>query len=161
MNAQQYTSIFNRYRPAVLNHCKSRLRHCQDAEDLTNTIFAKLWCNRKIIRLETIESYLKKVTRNACIDVFKHRQSVVDKYQLSGLDNEYEDRTEERLFLKSIEKVIYSLPCQQRRLIRLKYFEGFEPSEISTMLGISNTSVRNQLCTGLNNIRKRLAAGNF
>lgn len=156
MTKEEFISAVNLYRPAVFNYCKSRLNHWQDAEDMTNNVFYKIWRRRNSIKMETIKTVMKVITRNTCIDYFRRRCIMPDKMPLIGYEGEYEDHVEDRMFFKEVEKVIDGLPPQQKRLIKMKYFEGIGPGEISEMLGLSDSSIRNQLCTGLKNIRKRI-----
>jgi len=145
----------------VLNYCKYRLKHTQDAEDITNNSFFKLWNQRRFIRPETVIAYVNGITRNSCTDLLRRRKIMVDKYPLNGLEGEYEDHTEDRLFIKELEKIINDLPAQQARLIKMKYFEGIGPGKISEILGLSDSTIRNQLCTGLKNIRKRIKSAGY
>jgi RNA polymerase sigma-70 factor (ECF subfamily) len=153
MSPDEFILTVQQYRQAVFNYCRSRLHHYQDAEDITNAVFLKLWKQHGSIRMESILTYIKTITRNACVDFIRHRSYMVDKYSLTDYEGTHEDRVEERIYFKDIEKIIDRLPAQQKRLIRMKYIEGIEPRKISKLLGLSDSSIRNQLCTGLKNIR--------
>jgi RNA polymerase sigma factor (sigma-70 family) len=47
-----------------------------------------------------------------------------------------------------------SLGERQKEIVYLRYYSGLNSKEIAEMLGVSNQTVRNTLCTALVKIRK-------
>ncbi|SFW20020.1 Sigma-70 region 2 [Sinomicrobium oceani] len=57
---------------------KSYVRNEQDAEEIVQDVFMKLW-HRKDNKEIWTNNYLFTATKNACLNYLKHRKVVVDK----------------------------------------------------------------------------------
>lgn len=76
---QFYTSNF----PRVKNFAKLLLKSEEDAEDIAQNIFLKLWTHPELWQeQETINGYLYTVTRNEIFNLLKHQK----------VEQEYEDK---------------------------------------------------------------------
>ena len=74
--------------PRVKNYAKLLNKKEEDAEDIAQNIFLKLWTRPELWQeQETMTSYLYTVTRNKCLNHLKHEQ--LDIPIFSGHDEFY------------------------------------------------------------------------
>ncbi len=130
----------------------------EDARDAIQEVFIKLWDRRdKLDDLNSIEAFAMTVTKNYCLDRIKGRKTVSIEQTKSLLFRESEGVTAEKnIELKDsanyIEKLIATLPEQQKMIIQLRDVEGYEFEEIEKALDISVNTIR----VNLSRARKRI-----
>ena len=80
----QYREAVERHRQRVYSFAHYSLRAAEDAEDVTQDVFIKLWRNWRRIDHGKLSAWLMRVAHNAVIDHVrkqKRRADVVDQYQ--------------------------------------------------------------------------------
>lgn len=122
----------------------------------------KLWKTRdQFNSIGAAVNWLRVTTRNACLDLLKHRKVVqhsISELSAKGTGNENEWYHEDLLaeLLQEVYASIESLPEKSREVFRLRYIDGLKNEEIAGKLGIRHQSVRNHLATALKMIRVKL-----
>lgn len=160
---QFYTSNF----PRVKNFAKLLLKSEEDAEDIAQNIFLKLWTHPELWQeQETINGYLYTVTRNEIFNLLKHQkveQEYEDKKMKEYLLDEFceEDSSllediyyKEKLLLIRME--LNQLPPHHRQIFEMSRFEGFSYKEIANELHIPLRTVENTIYKTLIKLRKVL-----
>jgi RNA polymerase sigma factor (sigma-70 family) len=116
------------------------LRHEEDARDVVQTAFEKLWRNKEEVDPAKSKSYLFTVAYNQMIDhirkvkrvylkeEFKEEAKVYDKY----IDNA-------RAVLN---QALARLSETQRSLVMLKDYEGYSYEEIGKIMNLSESQVK-------------------
>jgi RNA polymerase sigma-70 factor (ECF subfamily) len=129
------------------------------AEELTQVVFMRIWEKRNSLDPNaSFRSYLYSIAQNLVVDLY--RRSVVDRKlrdHLMHVSTELYDpmeannqRESERRLLK---EAMESLPEQRRKVIALVKLEGKSYQEVSTLLGISNSTVRDHIVKGTKSLR--------
>jgi len=129
-----------------------------DAEDLVQEVLLKLWDNRdKLDHHENPIGYILFTTRNACLDKLKKkkpkRMSVNMSYHTSqNIAKVYEDNEAVAI----IQRIMVDLSEQQRTVIELRDFDGFELVEIAESMQLEVSYVRVLLSRARKIIREKM-----
>ncbi|HLX91721.1 MAG TPA: RNA polymerase sigma factor [Puia sp.] len=129
------TCADNVYRFIVKN-----LRHEEDAKDVVQTAFEKLWVNRAGIQAEKSKSYLFTVAYHQMIDHIRKKKRVQFAETL-GEDSRVIDRPVNNI-RKLLEIALLRLNDTQRSLILLKDYEGYTYEEIGQITGLNESQVK-------------------
>ena len=117
-----------------------------NAEDAIQEIMMKLWLKRKQIGLHpNITGFVFLTARNYCIDLMRKKRLEIDDahFQLGIIKSE---RSQEQLEWKElnniINKILKTLPNQQREVIIMRDLDGYEFIEIAAALQLKVEHVR-------------------
>ena len=158
-NNRAFELLFLYYQPRLVAFINGFIKDVEEARDISQDIFLKLWENRqKCGEILSFKAFLFKTAKFAIYNHFDH-QLVADKYVELMLYTPTEtDDTEERLFAQElqqlIELTIKNMPEQRRRVFEMSRKEGLSNEEIAQKLGISKRTVENHITTALAAIRK-------
>ena len=117
-----------------------------DAEDVVQEAYIKLWNKRdELTQVENSEAYCVILLRNLCLDFLRAKkkhvfQSTEDTVISDNLVLSDEIETVDEI--KHIETIIYLLPEQQRKIIKLRHFDDYSNEEIEEIMGITSVNVR-------------------
>ena len=143
--------------------------------DVVQDVFCQLWQKRKaILPVETLRPFLLRAVYNRSMDLLRHRKSDLI------FKNEYARRLESlatascdpdqneivrRLFIQdnidTLEKAVSLLPERCQAIFRLSYYEGMPHKEIAGEMGISLSTVDNQVYKALRFLREHLSEEMF
>jgi RNA polymerase sigma-70 factor (ECF subfamily) len=134
------------------------VRSENDAEDLAQDIFAKLWTEHESLDTNlSFNSFLYTMARNAAFNHLKHKL-VQENYLNEYVQQVETDTPEELVFAKEIELLVEMALCRmpekRSEIYRLSRNKGLSNDEIASMLGISRKTVENNLTLVLNEIRR-------
>lgn len=141
MTEREYNHCVNEYADNVYRFILKNLRHEEDAKDVVQSSFEKLWINKDKVENDRSKSYLFTVAYHQMIDLIRKnkRVSLKDDFSYSKLTtNEPQHQIKEVL-----NKALYKLSETQRSLVLLKDYEGYSYEEIAdiTVLSISQVKV--------------------
>ncbi|TAL67893.1 MAG: RNA polymerase sigma factor [Bacteroidetes bacterium] len=130
----------------------------EDAEDLVQEVFVKLWQKMdKLDEKRNFNAFAMTVTKNLCIDKLRARRGKfieldeeITYNQNYARDFEIKDSVEQAKLL------IENLPLKQKMIIHLRDIEGFEYEEISNLLGYNIIDIKVTLCRTRKKIREQL-----
>lgn len=143
-----------------LEHIALRLLdNREDAEDVVQEIFLKLWYIRDSLeRYSSVEALAVTMTKNLSLDKLKLRKVHCDESDLqkveSGLQSP-DKLIEQADAVACIRKLIEQLPSLQQKIIRMKDVEGYELAEIAEITGAKPEAVRANLSRARKRIRKQ------
>lgn len=134
------------------------IRSEDDAEELSQDLFVRLWTNHHTIDPQKrIGVLLYTMARNAAFNYLKH-QAVHDSYVGNYTSQSTPDDAEEILFAKEIqllaEMAVSRMPEQRKKIYRMSRNEGMTNDEIAQQLGITKKTVENQLSLALKELRE-------
>lgn len=134
------------------------------ARDIIQEVFLKLWEHRESISsIDNIEAWLYRLTENKVIDFL--RKAAADGRLKEALWNKLPGNqqsvhaVEVKEYDHIIQKAIDQLPSQRKLIYYLNREEGLNYQQIANELHISRHTVKNQLSTALQSIRRFLAQG--
>lgn len=136
--------IFERYHKKVYWHTRRMIIDHEDANDITQNIFIKIWSGISSFKGDAkLSSWIFRITANETINFIKSkklRAALSFQDFESSLSNKLSDQTvfNGTEIERRLQKAILSLPAKQRQVFLLRYYEEMPYEKMSEVL---NTSV--------------------
>lgn len=160
--------LYHTYSQKLYGFAFSMLKNHEDAKEIVQDTFLKIWEKREIINpLGSLQAFLFSISYHTAIDLIRKRFKD-DQYRtyLQAQFPENESTTEEepayyRELIRILNKVIGELPEQRQKIYLLSREEGLSHKEIAEKLNISVKTVENQITLALKTIRKQLISNDL
>jgi len=144
----QFQQAIEKNRQRIYAFAHYSLRTPQDAEDVTQEVFIKLWQHWRRIDHDRLGAWLMRVAHNAVIDHVRRNQTVqkwLDDY--AGVDEQAEadDPGHERdreAFKEQLMRAIAGLDDPFRSIVIMRDIQGMSYAEIETTLEMSESQVK-------------------
>jgi len=130
-----------------------------DAQDAAQTVFLRLHRSLGQFRSDaTFSAWLYRITVNVCHDINRRsqRRGEVDLAAVArhlAATDRYHDPDEERR-MQAVRAGLAQLGEKERTAIVLRDIEGLETSQVASILGSSEATVRSQISVGRRKLRK-------
>jgi RNA polymerase sigma factor (sigma-70 family) len=149
--------LYNLYSKAMYNLAYRILNNREDAEDILQEAFVECFRNISSFRFEsTFGAWLKKIVVNKCINQLKKKK--IDITLCETLPTVINEEEEEVTYDTSkIFKGIETLPDGYRIILTLYLLEGYDHSEISQILGITESTSKSQYSRAKEKLRNVLS----
>ena len=167
-----FGDLVERYQGRLVNYLMRMLGNAQDAHDLAQEVFFKIYT--ALDRFDPqyrFSTWLFRVAQNAAIDqIRKRRLKLVPLQRPQGKEGEdggewdlpspgptpyNETRNSERGV--AIKEAIDSLPSEYRELIELRHYAEFSYDEIAEMKEMPLGTVKNKLFRGRQMLKEKLS----
>jgi len=155
LNRAEYHKAVKDYSGRLYRFVYKCLRNSDDAQDIVQDTYAKLWQNRKKVEIEKAKSWLFTVAYNGLLNFIKTRNRIelVDEY--TSLEPYMEE--ELRMELKEVvDNCLELLPPIQRSVLLLRDLEGYEYKEIGDILNLNESQVKVYLFRARQKIKNHL-----
>jgi len=156
---QTYKLLFDTHSTTLFNFIYYKCGEIEQAEDIVQEAFIKLWNNCNTVIFQKAKSFLFTVARNLFLNVVAHKKIVLQHQSQLAPDRTNitpEFLMEEQEFMVKLEKVIADLPEKQREVFLLSRIDKKKYTEISDMLGISIKAVEKRMSQALIILREQL-----
>ena len=140
MTEREYNECVKTYADNVYRFILKNLRHEEDAKDVVQTAFEKMWRNRDEIDPVKCKSYLFTVAYHQMIDHIRKIKRIQLKEEFNA-EVKVQDRPANNL-KKVLEEALSRLSETQRSLVLLKDYEGYSYDEIGKITGLSESQVK-------------------
>jgi len=131
-----------------------------NALDLVQDAFSKIWENCAKIDINKAKTYLFTTVNNMFLNTIKHQKVVLEYAKTApyvDINNESpEFILEEEEFKKKLQNAIALLSDKQREVFLLNRIEGKKYREIAELLGISQKAVEKRMSLALNILRDKI-----
>ncbi|MEM8999864.1 MAG: sigma-70 family RNA polymerase sigma factor [Bacteroidota bacterium] len=152
-----FDKLFDLNAESLRNYLYYQCGDMQQAEDLVQEAFIKLWNNCKKVLFEKARGFLFAVAKNAFYNEVEH-QKVVLKYakrpQKRADKETPEFQLEEKEFLHHLQSAIANLPEGQREVFLLNRMDQMTYKEIAEFLGVSQKAIEKRMHKALVKLRK-------
>jgi RNA polymerase sigma-70 factor (ECF subfamily) len=155
---QSFRIAFDTYYEKLCRYAHTIVRDMDEAQDIVQNVFIKIWERKETLATVAIKSYLYKAVHNHCMNQLEAR-AVRKKYQ----DKEAVDLSpvqEPEVFPHELEQkivaVINTLPQQCRLIFMMSRYHELKYTEIAATLGISVNTIENQISKALRILRTHL-----
>lgn len=140
MTEREYNDCVNSYADNVFRFIVKNLRHEEDAKDVVQSAFEKLWRNRESVAAEKSKSYLFTVAYNQMIDHLRKakRVSLKDEFHADTKTHEQPVHNAQ----KTLRDALNRLSETQRSLVMLKDYEGYSYEEIGKIMSLNESQVK-------------------
>lgn len=155
MNRREYNIAVKDYSGRLYGYCLKYLQNNEDASDIVQDVFEKLWKNRKKVDPAKAKSWLFTCAHNAMINMIKKNSKLT---YVESVTSEDASRSHSRQYemREVIEKSLSILPPVQKSIILLRDLEGYNYKEIGEILDLSEAQVKVYLFRARNKIKKQL-----
>jgi RNA polymerase sigma-70 factor (ECF subfamily) len=151
--------IFDKHAETIRNFIYYKCGDMQQAEDITQDAFVKLWSNCKKVLAEKAKSFVMKVAQNAFYNEVTHKK-VILKYEQQATPQVYSQSPEfileEKEFMIKLNQSISSLPVKQREVFLLSRKDKKTYKEIAEIVGITQKAVERRMHLALVELREKI-----
>ena len=140
MTEKEYNECVGLYADNVYRFILKNLRHEEDAKDVVQSSFEKVWINRDKVENESSKSYLFTVAYHQMIDLIRKNKKVTLQNDFSfSTKTTYQPQGNVK---KILNEALYKLSETQRSLVLLKDYEGYSYDEIAVITALSLSQVK-------------------
>ena len=155
MDRIQFNRCVEQYADRLFRFAFSSLRNREQAEDVVQESFARVWEKRKTVDFEKAKSYLFTTAHHAMVDEVRHRQRFASMEEplsddAKTVQNPYPDVND------ILHRALAALPETQRNALLLRDYEGYSYQEIGDITGMSEAQVKVNIFRARNTLKNKL-----
>nr|WP_294895885.1 sigma-70 family RNA polymerase sigma factor [uncultured Pedobacter sp.] len=135
--------LLKKYQQKVYWHIRRMVLNHDDADDLVQDVFIKVWKNLANFRQDAqLYTWLYRIASNECI-TFLNKKKAKNNVSLDELPEQLTDNLNEENYFsgdaiqKKLQKALLTLPEKQKLVFNMKYYDDLKFQEISDVLGTS------------------------
>lgn len=150
----------------IYNLCYGYLRNVEDAEDITQEVFVKVYKNLKQFKGDSsLQTWVYRIAVNEVLDFIKHKrrkkrfglvkqiisiEGESENFEIPSRENEsFEEFQKREVLLNAIRK----LNSNQQRALILFYYGGFNHEEIAAIMKKTVSSVESLIFRAKKNLK--------
>lgn len=158
MNQQEFVTLIKPFKDKLFRLAKRMLVSTEEAEDATQEVLLKLW-KADTKTFKSVEAMAMTMTKNYCLDQLKSKRSTnLSLVHTNYSDNSFlEKQIMDRDNLSFVEKIINTLPEQQKMIVQLREIEEYEFAEIAKILDMNETAIRVSLSRARKTIKEKFS----
>jgi len=159
---QAYLQIFHRYWDQVYGSGLRLTKSPEQAKDLAQDIFLKLWDNRaKLPEVNNLSAYLYTIAKNLIHDqvrtrIFRESNKEFLLRYFSYTESSPQELLEQKELGAALTAAINELPPQLRQVFNLRRLEGLNHKEIAQRLNITPLSSKTYMVRAIMALRKKI-----
>lgn len=150
MTLEQFESAVLEHRNRVYGFALHFLGSRQEAEDVTQDVFIRLWDNRERIDVDTQLSWVLRVARNACVDQYRkrrtrdnrHDSSVDAASEVAATMEDPDQQIDNEKLRQQIMDSVDRLKEPYKSIVVLREIQDLSYEEIGVALELPLTSVK-------------------
>ena len=140
MTDKAYNDCVDNFADGVYRFIVKNIRHTEDAQDIVQSAFEKLWVNREQVLPEKAKSYLFTVAYHQMIDHIRKSNKMPLAEDTSIPHQQIVEHNSE---LKQVlMQAVNELNPTQKSLVLLKDYEGYSYQEIAEIMNLSDSQVK-------------------
>jgi len=156
-----FESLYDAYYRLVYGVALRMLGERAAAEDVTQSVFLKIWTSPERFVAGNFGAWLSRVARNGCLDMLRKR-AVRGETELP-CDVQDDAPIDDVVFANidgaRVREALSALPEEQRSLIELGFFAGVTHDELARRTSTPLGTVKTRIRTGLRRLRSLLENG--
>lgn len=149
---QAFNKVYKQYAPRLYGFCYQWTKSREDAEEIVQETFIKLWATRNnISNRNSLKPLLFTIAHRQIIDLFRQRvRSVTFEDYLIVKDSlqDMSDTLEYEQYMEIVEHSLQFLPQNQQRIFRMSKLESVPYEEIAKRLNLSVKTIKNESSLG-------------
>jgi len=154
MKKASFPKVVQQHKDCVLGYSYYFLRNREDAEDVTQDVFVRLWQHWDEIDKNKIKAWVMQVAHHRCIDFTRKRKRIhKDSYKTASKPNttvyqsstkmqdpneQFELNETQRLLLNALE----GLPERTKSMMLMHYFQDLKFETIADILDVNINTVK-------------------
>jgi RNA polymerase sigma-70 factor, ECF subfamily len=164
-NLKDFELLINKYQPSIFRLSIGLLHNREDAEELTQDVFVKLYHSLSTFnKRSAFSTWLYRLTINTCLNALKRKKKrqfwtvLSETLRFSSNEVSAEAAMINRSDDELIRQAIDHLPLKQRLAFIMTKYENLPQREVATIMKLTEGSVEQLVLRAKNNLRKNLAA---
>lgn len=141
MTEREYNECVTTYADNVYRFILKNIRHEDDARDVVQTAFEKMWRHREEVDNAKCKSYLFTVAYHQMIDHIRKVKRIKLKDEFKD-DAKVTTEAPVHNIKRVLERALARLSETQRSLVMLKDYEGYSYEEIGKITGLNESQVK-------------------
>lgn len=154
-----FEEIYTRYWFRLYSVAFRQTDSKQEAEEMVQTVFERIWKNRDHIVINNIGAYLTVSLRNILVDYFRQKAAVKKRLPIvnqTAEANSGEEKINHSQLSHTIEQLLHQLPEKTQAVFRLSRFEEKSVKEIAGNLHLSEKAVEYHITRSLKLLKQHL-----
>lgn len=141
MTPSQYNQCVKDYADGVFRFLLKNLRDSDEAQNIVQNTFEKIWIRRDDVIYEKAKSFIFTVAHNQMIDFIRAKKKFT---QMSSIDEITHIKSESSYsgIKEVLDKLINKLPENQKSAILLRDYEGYDYKAIGEITGMTEAQVK-------------------
>lgn len=158
-NEAAFSELYVRYKDKLRYFCLSLLKSNEEADDIVQEIFIRIWESRSFINPDlSFSSFLYTMARNRILNYFRNMDIEAKVKAVLAMQKPAEETAVDSEIIYTeyqniLQKAIALLPPQRQKIFNLSRIENMSHNEISTQLGISIYTVQEHISEALKFIK--------
>jgi RNA polymerase sigma factor (sigma-70 family) len=141
MTPSQYNQCVKEHSDGVFRFILKNLRDKDEAENIVQNTFEKVWVRREDVIFEKAKSYIFTIAYREMIDAIRAKKKFIDMENVN--ENNYASTQNSYSGIKAlVDKLVNKLPENQRNAIILRDYEGYDYKAISEITGMTEAQVK-------------------
>lgn len=140
---EAFNLLLKKYQQKIYWHIRRLVINHDDADDLIQEVFIKVWKNLADFRSDSqLYTWLYRIATNESIS-FLNRKKLKNNISLDEVGYELAESLADSTYFDGdqaqmkLQKALLTLPEKQRLVFNMKYFDNLKYEEISAILGTS------------------------
>lgn len=157
-----FEELFNLYYTWLHSVAVSIVRRKEDAEEIVEDVFLKLWEIRDgFSRIKNLETFLYTATKNKSYDYYKKHSKVhLVEFEQNWKEKDFIISPEDAYLYEELRakynSAVQALPPRCKEVFLLIREKGYSYKQTADVLGVSNKTIENHLRTAIQKIRDEL-----
>ncbi len=159
MKRQEFNITVENHSNSLYRFAAHFLKNQEEAQDIVQDVFEKLWINREKVETEKVKSWLFTCAHNAMLNFIKKKARMVrltDEVHFESSENSKFSFESTQV----INHIVGILPPVQKTIILLRDLEGYSYEEIGDVMSLSPSQVKVYLFRARLKIKKQLKGRN-
>jgi RNA polymerase sigma factor (sigma-70 family) len=140
MTEKDYNECVKLYADNVYRFILKNLKNEEDAKDVVQSSFEKMWMNKETVENLKCKSFLFTVAYNTMIDHIRKNKRIVlkDDFGETALGSNNQQQNTKRILQEALSR----LNERDRSLVMLKDYEGYNYAEIGEITNLNESQVK-------------------
>ncbi|MFQ5900702.1 MAG: RNA polymerase sigma factor [Thermodesulfobacteriota bacterium] len=163
-----FRELVERYQKTAFSFCLHLTGNYDDAQDISQDAFAKVYLKIKGFREESLfKTWFFKIIVNLCRNYHRKKRFVrflplykeerdAEKYPILMAKDDVEANVINRERITVVRNAVDNLPSRQKEVFVMKHMEGLKISEIAGVLNCAEGTVKANLFKAVNNLKEGL-----
>lgn len=145
-NRAAQKALYERYCRKMMVVCQRYAKSTQEAEDILQDGFIKVFANIKSFRGDSrLDTWMTRIMINTALNAQRQKLYLIPMVDVEGIDLREEEQVSlSGIHLKELITMVQSLPDGCRLVFNLFAIEGYSHKEIGAMLSISEGTSKSQ-----------------
>lgn len=143
MTEIEYNECVNLYADGVYRFILKNIRNEEEARDIVQSSFEKLWREKSKIEAAKSKSFLFTIAYHEMIDQIRKLKKIDYKEEIKDDEKTHQPGNQPKWQLREIlNEALNLLNPTQRSLVMLKDYEGYSYQEIGAITGLNESQVK-------------------